>query len=51
MVKDATGNNPEDLPVERRLTDINKQLKVGHKEMKKIDDKKNVKKKSSKKKT
>ena len=38
MVKESTGTNPEDLPVERRLTDINKQLKIGHKEMVKIDD-------------
>jgi len=37
-VQKMTGMNPEDLPVERRLTDINKQLKIGHKEMKKIDD-------------
>lgn len=37
MVKESTGKNPEDLPVERRLPDIAKQLKIGHKEMKKID--------------
>ena len=37
MVKESTGKNPEDLPVERRLPDIHKQLKIGHKEMKKID--------------
>ena len=37
-IQETTGINPEDLPVERRLTDINKQLKVGHKEMKKMDD-------------
>jgi len=40
MVKEATGKNPEDLPVERRLPDIHRQLKLGHKEMKKIDGKK-----------
>jgi DNA-damage-inducible protein D len=39
MVQRSTGNFPEDLPVERRLPDIEKQLKHGHKEMKKIDTK------------
>ncbi len=37
MVRKNTGVNPEDLPVERQLSDITKQLKIGHKEMKKID--------------
>ncbi|GHT26618.1 DNA damage-inducible protein D [Planctomycetales bacterium] len=36
MVKRSTGKNPEDLPVERLLPDIEKQLKLGHKEMKKM---------------
>jgi len=37
MVKESTGKNPEDLPVARRLPDINKQLKLGHRQMRKID--------------
>ncbi|MDR1924186.1 MAG: hypothetical protein LBQ66_07420 [Planctomycetaceae bacterium] len=37
VVKKNTGKNPEDLPIERRLPDIQKQLKIGHKEMRKID--------------
>lgn len=37
MVKESTGVNPEDLPVERKLPQVAKQLKIGHKEMKKID--------------
>lgn len=37
MVKESTGKNPEDLPVKRRLADVEKQLKLGHKEMKKVD--------------
>lgn len=49
MVKESTGVHPEDLPTKRRLPDIKQQLKIGHKEMKKIDGKK-VEKKSSKKK-
>ncbi len=54
MVLEQTGKNPEDLPVERRLPDVVKQLKIGNKEMGKIDGdppaKKKVAKKSSKKK-
>ena len=37
MVNESTGKNPEDLPVERKLPEVVKQLKLGHKEMKKID--------------
>jgi DNA-damage-inducible protein D len=31
MVKDSTGKYPEELPVQRRLPDVVKQLKIGHK--------------------
>jgi len=48
MVKEATGQNPEDLPVKRRLPDIHRQLKIGHKEMKKVDAPKKVTKKTKK---
>ena len=48
MVKESTGKNPEDLPVKRRLADVEKQLKLGHKEMKKVDTKKKVTKSSKK---
>ena len=51
MIKEASGKNPEDLPVERRLPDINKQLKLGHKEMEKMDDKPVHEKKTAKKST
>lgn len=47
MVKESTGKNPEELPVERRLPEVRKQLKVGHREMKKIDDGQPVKKKAA----
>ena len=49
IVREETGKNPEDLPVERRLPDIQKQLKLGHKEMKKVDAPKKPTKKSKKK--
>jgi len=37
MVHEQTGKNPENLPVERRLPDLHKQLKIGQRKMKKID--------------
>ena len=48
MVIESTGKNPEDLPAERRLADVTKQLKLGHKEMKKIDAHKKTTKKVKK---
>jgi len=52
MVQNQTGENPENLPVsKRRLPELHSQLKIGHKEMKKIEAKKSEsqRKKSSKK--
>ena len=37
MVQEQTKKNPEDLPVERRLPDLHKQLKIGQKKMKELD--------------
>lgn len=37
MVKDNTDQNPEDLPQERRLPEVKKELKKAHKEFKKKD--------------
>jgi len=37
IVKESTGMNPEDLPVERRLPEVAKQLKLGHKQMTKLN--------------
>jgi len=48
MVRDATGKNPEDLPVKRRLSDVHKQLKIGHKGMERIDSPTVPKKKTAK---
>ena len=40
IVAKNTGRNPENLPQERMIPDIKKELKTGFKEMKKIDKKK-----------
>ena len=48
MVKEATGQKTEDIPVERRLPDIHKQLKLGRKEMEKVDASKKATKKHKK---
>jgi DNA-damage-inducible protein D len=37
LVKDNTGKNPEDLPVEKRLPEVKKEIKQGYKEIKKVD--------------
>jgi DNA-damage-inducible protein D len=37
MIKEATGKNPENLPQERVLPDVKKDLKQSHKQMKKLD--------------
>ena len=37
MVQEHTGQYPEDLPVERRLPDVAKELKIGQRKMKAID--------------
>jgi len=44
IVKENTGQYPEDLPVERRLPDVAKDLKLGHRKMKAIDVEKPTKK-------
>jgi len=44
IVKENTGHYPEDLPVERRLPDVAKELKIGQRKMKAIDGKKPTKK-------
>lgn len=39
IVQQNTGKNPEDLPQEKRLPEVKKELKKGFREMKKIDKK------------
>jgi DNA-damage-inducible protein D len=38
IVKEATGKKPENLPQERQLPEVKKDLKISHKEMKKLDE-------------
>ena len=39
IVQQNTGRNPEDLPQEKTLPEVKKELKKGFREMKKLDKK------------
>ena len=43
MVQDNTGRTPENLPIEKRLPEVKKELKKGMKALEKIDQEKNKK--------
>ncbi len=43
MMKKNTGVNPEDLPVERKILDVQKEIKRGYKKMLEEDNSKNKK--------